>query len=192
MAMEPHALEGPKRGPMLSRWSAVLSGAAVAFGTFFSLMLLWIYLATYQSFFGRDLQWFALGSALFAALACGYVAGYVEDWRGAGVGMWNGITAWCVVLTLTTLVALPIFLNALGPGTPAQRFRALDSATMLTFFVSYLGGIILAGLAASYGAAARRPDSLFRITPEAERQFLTDLSRPRVTHPYTEVHVEQI
>ena len=107
--MDAQLLEGPKRGPMLSRWSAVLSGAAVAFGVFFSIMLLWAWLATFSTFFGNNLHWFGLGTALFAALACGYVAGYVEDWRGAGVGMWNGIVAWGVVLTITTAFALPTF-----------------------------------------------------------------------------------
>ena len=185
--MQAQTLEGPKRGPMLSRWSAVLSGAAVAFGTFFSLMLLWLWLATYSSFFGDNLHWFSLGTALFAALCCGYVAGYVEDWRGRGVGMWNGMTSWGVVLTISTAFALPFFLNSLGTGTPAHRLAALDSATLLSFFVSYLGGMILAGIAGAYGAAARRPNSLFRITPEAERQFLADLSRQPAEATYAEV-----
>jgi hypothetical protein len=166
---------------------AVLSGAAVAFGIFFSLMLLWVWLATYSSFFGDNLHWFSLGSALFAALTCGYVAGCVEDWRGAGVGMWNGVTSWGVVLTIATAFSLPFFLSSLGTGTPAHRLAALDSATLLSFFVSYLGGMILAGIAASYGAAAPRPNSLFRITPEAERQFLSDLSRQPVGTGYAEV-----
>ena len=101
-------IEGPKRGPMLSRWSAILCGAAVALGSFFVVMTVWLVLvAGHHEFFVRDLDWFILGTALFSALVAGYVAGYVEDWGGAGVGLWNGLAAWGLIIVFGSMMIRP-------------------------------------------------------------------------------------
>ena len=47
---------------------------------------------------------------------------------------------------------------------------------MVVVCCSFGDGLILAALAASIAAAARRPNSLFRITAHAECQFLDDLN----------------
>jgi pantothenate kinase type III len=48
---------------------------------------------------------------------------------------------------------------------------------MVVIFASFAGGMILAGIAARISAASRRSSRLFRITPQAERQFLEDINR---------------
>jgi hypothetical protein len=171
-------LEGAKRGPMLSRWSAILTGAVVGIGVFFAVMTFWlIWVADNRAFFVRDLDWFVLGTALFAALVSGYVAGYVEDWRGAGVGMWNGVASWALVIALSAPFVLPNFLRPLSQTRPAATpvLATLDRNMMIVICASFAGGLILSGVAAAMSAASRRSNALFRITPEAERQFLQEI-----------------
>jgi hypothetical protein len=173
-------LEGPKRGPMLSRWSAILSGAVVGLGAFFAVMAFWlIWVADGRDFFVRQLDWFVLGTALFASVVTGYVAGYVEDWRGAGVGMWNGIASWALLVGVASLFVFPNFLRPLTQSRPnaTPLLAALDTQMMVVIFASFAGGMILAGIAARISAASRRSSRLFRITPQAERQFLEDINR---------------
>jgi hypothetical protein len=172
-------MEGPKRGPLLSRWSAILSGAVIGLASFFAVMAFWlIWVADGRDYFVRNLDWFVLGSALFAAAVTGYVAGYVEDWRGAGVGMWNGIASWAVLVALASVFVFPNFLRPLMENRAgALPLVALDTQMMVAVFIAFVGGAILAGAAAALSASSRRSKRLFRITPEAERQFLDEISR---------------
>jgi hypothetical protein len=180
----PKRVEGPKRGPMLSRWSAILCGTAVALGSFFVIMSVWlVFVAGRHDFFVRNLDWFILGTALFSALIAGYVAGYVEDWRGAGIGLWNGLASWGLIIVFASMFVLPNFLRPLTFSHEASGYLAgLDFQMMVVVCCAFGGGLILAGLAASIGAASRRPNSLFRISADAERQFLDDLNA--TTTPY--------
>ncbi|HEY2324085.1 MAG TPA: hypothetical protein VGJ82_14605, partial [Thermoanaerobaculia bacterium] len=153
-------------------------------GTFFVVAMVWLVLAAGgHDFFVRDIRWFMLGTALAAALVTGYVAGYVEDWRGAGVGLWNGLASWGVIIVLASMFVLPNFLRPLTRTRGATAFlRNLDFQMMVAVCCAFGGGLLLAGLAAGVGAASRRPNSLFKISADAERQFLEDLdatSNPR-------------
>jgi hypothetical protein len=171
-------LEGPKRGPMLSRWSAILCGVAVALGTFMVITSVWlVFAAGGHDFFVHNFTWFILGTALFAAIVSGYVAGYVEDWRGAGVGVWNGLASWGLIISIASVFVLPNFLRPLTVSHQATFLQSLDYRMMVTVCCAFGGGLILAGIAASFGAARRRP--VFRITPEAEREFLESLDESR-------------
>ena len=86
--------------------------------------------------------------------------------------------------------SLSDFLRPLTASHTATGFlTGLDFQMMVVVCCSFGGGLILAGIAASSAAAARLPNSLYRITPEAERQFLEDLNatqvrRPAVTLPH--------
>jgi len=175
-------LEGPKRGPMLSRWSAILCGVAVALGTFMVATSVWLVLATGgYDFFAHNFTWFILGTALFSAIVSGYVAGYVEDWRGAGVGVWNGLASWGLIISIASVFVLPNFLRPLSTSHQATFLSSLDFQAMVAVCAAFGGGLILAGIAASMGAARRRP--VFRITPEAEREFLESLDESRHAPP---------
>jgi hypothetical protein len=162
---------------MLSRWSAILCGAAVGLATFFVVMTVWLVMvAGGRDLFIRDLDWFILGTALFAAVITGYVAGYVEDWRGAGFGIWNGLASWGLIIVFASMFVLPNFLRPLTASHTASGFlQSLDFQMMVVVCCSFGGGLILAGIAGSIGAIARRPRSLYRMTEEDERQFLQDL-----------------
>jgi hypothetical protein len=177
----PKRFDGPKRGPMLSRWSAILSGAATGTATFVTVMAFWlIWVADGHEFITRNLDWFVLGTALFSAAVAGYVAGYVEDWRGAGVGMWNGLASWALMVALATPFVLPNFLRPLAQSRPSAAtplLATLDTQMMVATCISFAGGAILASLAARMSAASRRSNRLFRITPDAERQFLAEINR---------------
>lgn len=182
-------LEGPKRGPMLSRWSAILCGVAVALGTFMIATSVWlVFAAAGYDFFVNNFVWFILGTALGSAIVAGYVAGYVEDWRGAGMGVWNGLASWGLIVSIASVFVLPNFLRPLTVSHGATGFlRSLDFQMMVAVCCAFGGGFILAGISASFGAAKRRP--LYHITPESEREFLESLStapRPMVVqHPAT-------
>jgi len=162
---------------MLSRWSAILCGAAVGLATFFVVMTVWLVMvAGGRDLFTRDLDWFILGTALFAAVVTGYVAGYVEDWRGAVFGMWNGLASWGLIIVVGSMFVLPNFLRPLTASHTASGFlQGLDFQMMVVVCCSFGGGLILAGIAGSIGAIAHRPRSLYRMTDEDERQFLQDV-----------------
>jgi hypothetical protein len=162
---------------MLSRWSAILCGAAVGLATFFVVMTVWLVMvADGRDLFIRDLDWFILGTALFAAVITGYVAGYVEDWRGAGFGVWNGLASWGLIIIVASMFVLPNFLRPLTESHTASGFlQSLDFQMMVVVCCSFGGGLILAGIAGSIGAIARRPRSLYRMTEDDELQFLQDL-----------------
>jgi hypothetical protein len=170
------ALTGPKHGPMLSRWSAILCGAVVALGVFLVVTTVWLVLvASGNSFVVRNLDWFILGTALGSAIVAGYVAGYVEDWRGRGVGVWNGLASWGLLIFVGSLFTLPNFLRPLTASPRAAGFpTALDYQMMVVVCSAFGGGLILAGIAASIAASRRRPDGLYRVSREAEKQFVEE------------------
>jgi len=172
-------LEIPKRGPMLSRWSAILCGVAVALGVFLVVTSVWlVFVAGGYDFFVRNFDWLLLGTALGSAVVAGYVAGYVEDWRGAGVGVWNGLASWGLIVTAASVFVLPNFLRPLTVSHQATGFlQGLDFQMMVVICCAFGGGFILAGISASIGAAKRRP--LYHITPESERRFLESLDDDR-------------
>ena len=151
--------------------------AAVGLATFFVVMTVWLVMvADGRDLFIRDLDWFILGTALFAAVITGYVAGYVEDWRGAGFGLWNGLASWGLIIVVGSMFVLPNFLRPLTASHTASGFlQSLDFQMMVVVCCSFGGGLILAGLAGSIGAIARRPRSLYRMTEADEMQFLQDL-----------------
>jgi hypothetical protein len=169
---------------MLSRWGAILCGTAVGLGTFFVVMSVWLVMvAGGRDLFIRDLDWFILGTALFAAVITGYVAGYVEDWRGAGFGVWNGLASWGLIVVFASMFVLPNFLRPLTASHEASGFlQSLDFQMMVVVCCAFGGGLILAGIAGSIGAIARRPRSLYRLTDEDERQFLQDLGTISTRH----------
>jgi hypothetical protein len=164
---------------MLSRWSAILCGVAVAAGTFMIVTSVWlVFAAGGYDFFVHNFVWFILGTALGSAIVAGYVAGYVEDWRGAGVGVWNGLASWGLIVTVASVFVLPNFLRPLTVSHGATGFlQRLDFQMMVAVCCAFGGGFILAGIFASVGAAIRRP--VYRITPEAERRFLESLDDSR-------------
>ena len=173
-------LQVPSRGPMLSRWSAILCGVAVALGTFMIVTSIWlVFAAAGYDFFVHNFVWFILGTALGSAIVAGYVAGYVEDWRGAGVGVWNGLASWGLIVSIASVFVLPNFLRPLTVSHGATGFlQRLDFQMMVAVCCAFGGGFILAGISASIGAAIRRP--VYRITPEAERRFLESLDDARL------------
>jgi len=172
-------LDVPSRGPMLSRWSAILCGVAVALGTFLIATSVWLVFASAgYDFFVHNFVWFILGTALGSAIVSGFVAGYVEDWRGAAAGVWNGLASWGLIVSIASVFVLPNFLRPLTASHGATGFLgSLDFQMMVAVCCSFGGGFILAGISASVGAAVRRP--VYRITPEAERAFFESLNDPR-------------
>src|SRR5215471_414719 len=170
---------------MLSRWSAILCGVAVALGAFLVVTSVWlVFVASGYDFFVRNFDWFILGTALFSAMVAGYVAGYVEDWRGAAVGLWNGLASWALIVVVASVFVLPNFLRPLTVSHRATGFlQSLDYQMMVVICCAFGGGFILAGITASLAAAARRPKSLYHITPEAERQFLAELNASEMRPP---------
>jgi hypothetical protein len=164
---------------MLSRWSAILCGVAVALGTFMIATSVWlVFAAGGYDFFVHNFVWFILGTALGSAIVAGYVAGYVEDWRGAAAGVWNGLASWGLIVSIASVFVLPNFLRPLTASHGATGFlTGLDFQMMVAVCCAFGGGFILAGIAASIGAAVRRP--VYRITPEAERRFLESLADSR-------------
>ena len=144
--------------PSFVRWQAVLSGAAVGLAVFFILSALWFALAgtTRTGFFGKNLAWFALGDALFAALVAGGVSGYVHSIRGRGPGLMVGLTTWGLIMFAALIIGTPQLATVFSANTTgnAAAANALSTSQLWATFGAFIGGFVLAGLAGSWGGGS--------------------------------------
>lgn len=154
---------GPGTGerPHLVHWAAVLSGAAVGFAVFFIVSALWFALAgsSGTNFFAKNLAWFLLGDALFAALVAGFVGGYIGGFRQASSGLLIGLSIWGLLMFIALVLRTPQLNLVYQASTRAQGQAAnfLSSSTLWATFGAFIGGFVLAGWAGVAGSAAAGP-----------------------------------
>ena len=100
----------------LVQWRAVFGGVVLGLATMLLLTALWLAIGMGSGVAGvmANLDWYLGGSAIFAMLLGGYLAGWLGGVRGASVGLVSGLTVWGLVMLAGLLVAAPAVLGVLG------------------------------------------------------------------------------
>jgi len=116
--------------PQRIRWGAVFAGVVVALALLALLTTLWFALA-----FNSDvetvrvnLEWYVGITAIASLFIGGLLAGWLSGVRGAGSGLFNGITMWGLILIVALAVGIPAIFNVFNLG----RVSAITDGTGLT------------------------------------------------------------
>ena len=160
--------------PQRVRWGAVFAGVVLGLALLALLTTLWFALA-YNS--GVDtvrdnLEWFVGGTAVGALFVGGLLAGWLSGVRGAGSGLFNGITMWGLILIVAVAVGLPAIFNVLNLGRVTSITdeggligTGVDETLWATFW-TILGGFVASGLGGMIGGAVTMPANA-RLQPQA-------------------------
>jgi hypothetical protein len=168
---------GPARGRTLIHWGSVFAGAVWALAITVLLSALWLALAYGSEVHGirANIEWFLAGSAMFALLVGGFVAGWLPGVRGWTPGLINGMTVWGLMLTVSLLIGIPSVIggatafggnilgsvaNAGGTVKNVTATQAADTSLWAGFWTA-LVGFVLAALGGAIGGATPRDESMY-------------------------------
>jgi putative membrane protein (TIGR04086 family) len=177
---------GPGRGRTLIHWGAVFAGVVWALAITVLLSALWLALAYGSEIAGirNNIEWFLAGSAMFALLVGGFVAGWTPGVRGWAPGLLNGMTVWGLMLTASLLLGIPSVLggaaafggNVIGAVTNAgtggaggaAANQAADTALWAGFWTALIG-LVLAALGGALGGASPRDEAMYETMTRDDR-----------------------
>jgi hypothetical protein len=163
--------------PQRIRWGAVFAGVVVGLALLALLTTLWFALA-----FNSDvetvrvnLEWYVGITAIASLFIGGLLAGWLSGVRGAGSGLFNGITMWGLILIVALAVGIPAIFNVFNLG----RVSAITDGTGLTgsgvdtalwaSFWTILGGFLASGLGGMIGGAVTMPANAQLQPPTTDR-----------------------
>lgn len=151
--------------PQRVRWGAVFAGVVLGLALLALLTTLWFALAFNSNVetIRINLEWYVGGSAIASLFIGGLLAGWLSGVRGAGSGLFNGITMWGLILIVALAVGIPAVFNVFNLG----RISAIADGTGLTSsgvntalwasFWTILGGFLASGLGGMIGGAFTMP-----------------------------------
>jgi hypothetical protein len=151
--------------PQRIRWGAVFAGVVLAMALLALLTTLWFALAFNSNVdtIRVNLEWYVGITAVVALFIGGLLAGWLSGVRGAGSGLFNGITMWGLILIVALAIGIPAVFNVFNLG----RVTAIAEGTTLTSsgvdtalwasFWTILGGFIASGLGGLIGGAITMP-----------------------------------
>jgi hypothetical protein len=196
----------PRLAPNLVRWGAVFAGTVISLGIFALISSLWLGIAYTDAdssgWISGNLAWFLAGTAVFALLVAGFLAGYLSGVRGATSGMINGLTAWGLLFVASLVTVIPgltAVTSRLGAGIAggsntiggplgqAGGGVTAESAVWATFW-SLLIGAVVAALGGVAGGAAKRHAK----TAKADVRGTEDEHYTYPEEPVTSVHTERV
>ena len=140
-----------------------------------------------------NLEWYVGITAIASLIIGGLLAGWLSGVRGAGSGLFNGITMWGLILIVALAVGIPAIFNVFNLG----RVSAITDGTGLTgsgvdtalwaSFWTILGGFLASGLGGMIGRghdpanAQLQPATTDRIVAlaDAERVVEDDIDADR-------------
>lgn len=144
----------------LVQWRAVFGGVVLGLAIMLLLTSFWLALGV-----GSDMQeitgnmeWYLGGSAIFAMLLGGYLAGWLSGVRGVSAGIVNGLAVWGLVLITGLLVGTPAVISVLGIGDVAAVDGLAPGATAAAWatFWSLLIGFAAAAIGGLLGGLTPR------------------------------------
>jgi hypothetical protein len=151
--------------PQRIRWGAVFAGVVLGMALLALLTTLWFALAFNSNVdtIRLNLEWYVGVTAVVALFIGGLVAGWLSGVRGAGAGLFNGITMWGLILIVALAIGIPAVFNVfnLGRVTAIADGTTLSSSGVNTAlwasFWTILGGFIASGLGGLIGGAITMP-----------------------------------
>lgn len=151
--------------PQRVRWGAVFAGVVLGLALLALLTTLWFALAFNSDVatIRDNLEWYVGGTAIVSLFIGGLLAGWLSGVRGAGSGLFNGITMWGLILIVALAAGIPAVFNVFNLG----RVSAIADGTGLTSsgvdtalwasFWTILGGFLASGLGGMIGGAFTMP-----------------------------------
>jgi hypothetical protein len=151
--------------PQRIRWGAVFAGVVLGMALLALLTTLWFALAFNSNVdtIRLNLEWYVGVTAVVALFIGGLLAGWLSGVRGAGAGLFNGITMWGLILIVALAIGIPAVFNVfnLGRVTAIADGTTLSSSGVNTAlwasFWTILGGFIASGLGGLIGGAITMP-----------------------------------
>jgi len=153
--------------PQRIRWGAVFAGVVLALALLALVSTLWFALAFNSGVdtIRVNLEWYVGITAVVALFIGGLLAGWLSGVRGAGSGLFNGITMWGLILIVALAIGIPAVFNvfslgrvtaiAEGNGTTLAS-SGVDTALWASFW-TILGGFLASGLGGLIGGALTMP-----------------------------------
>ncbi|HET8525126.1 MAG TPA: hypothetical protein VFM81_00655 [Actinomycetota bacterium] len=151
--------------PQRIRWGAVFAGVVLGMALLALLTTLWFALAFNSNVdtIRVNLEWYVGVTAVVALFIGGLLAGWLSGVRGAGSGLFNGITMWGLILIVALAIGIPAVFNvfnlgrvtAIADGTTLSS-SGVDAALWASFW-TILGGFVASGLGGLIGGAITMP-----------------------------------
>ena len=195
-AMPPVGSPSPQR----IRWGAVFAGVVLGMALLALLTTLWFALAFNSNVdtIRLNLEWYVGVSAVVALFIGGLLAGWLSGVRGAGAGLFNGITMWGLILIVALAIGIPAVFNvfnlgrvtAIADGTTLSS-SGVDTALWASFW-TILGGFIASGLGGLIGGAITMPANAQLGPMTAERTVDVTDDEPNVDEDHIDAdHVHR-
>lgn len=138
------------------RWGAVAAGAAIGIGVMALLTSLFAAIGGEAQWMANNLHWFGFISAVLALFVAGLLAAILSSARGPLAGIFQGLTAWGLILVVVVAFPLPPALGVLTTfGAPTAEIGA---GPLWAAFLSLAVGVVVAalgGLVGGLGGADR-------------------------------------
>ena len=147
--------------PTLVRWAAVVAGAVIGLAVMVLLSSFWVALAQGSGIdaVDRNLHWYGFGTAVVALLLAGLVAGWLSGVRGAGAGLFHGLTVWGLILVGTIVITIPQAFQLFQAFT--SPVPELGAGPLWATFLSLLIGLVAAAVGGTLGGGLPRPGWLY-------------------------------
>lgn len=163
-------------GPTLMRWGAVFAGAVIGLALMVLISSLWLALALGSGIdaIDRNLHWYGFATAVGALLIAGLLAGWLSGVRGAGAGLFHGLTVWGLVLIGAIVIAIPQAFHLFQAFT--SPLPELGAGPLWATFLSLLIGLVAAAVGGAVGGGLSRPAWLY--SPSGRSGQLPGAYRP--------------
>jgi hypothetical protein len=163
--MDVAAVPAAPPSPQRIRWGAVFAGAVLGIALMALLSTLWFALAFNSNVatIRVNLEWYVGVSAVASLFIAGLLAGWLSGVRGAGSGLFNGITLWGLILIASLAIGIPAVFNVFNLGRVASiadgttlTSSGVDAALWASFW-TILAGFVASGLGGLIGGAVTMP-----------------------------------
>jgi hypothetical protein len=170
--------------PQRVRWGAVFAGMVLAMALLALVSTLWFALAFNSNVdtIRVNLEWYVGITAVVALFIGGLLAGWLSGVRGAGSGLFNGITMWGLILIVALAIGIPAVFNvfnlgrvtAIAEGNGSTLTSSGVDTTLWASFWTILGGFIASGLGGLIGGAFTMPANAQLGPVVTDREDFTD------------------
>lgn len=144
----PHMQMETDMGRPLIQWRAIFGGAVLGLGALLLFGSFWLALAVQEDVttVADNMDWYLGGTAIFAVLLGGFLAGWLSGIRGVAQGIVNGSTVWALVVLGTVAIGIPAAFAQLSPqeitGLPGEATWATFWSLLIGLGAAAIGGMV--------------------------------------------------